>query len=152
MLGAPGVGRGRASGGGWGAAPWLLCYLGCTSPWDQHPCTAQLSTHSLIHSSFMTKVYCCCCCLATKFYLTLFQPRGLQPARIHCPWDSPDKNTRVGCHFLLQGIFPTNQRIEVVSPALVGKFFFKPLSHQGSLEALLSTCYMPGSRWAFYRY
>ena len=24
-----------------------------------------------------------------------------------CPWDSPDKNTEVRCHFLLQGIFPT---------------------------------------------
>ena len=24
-----------------------------------------------------------------------------------CPWDSPDKNTGVGCHALLQGIFPT---------------------------------------------
>ena len=23
------------------------------------------------------------------------------------PWDSPGKNTGVGCHFLLQGIFPT---------------------------------------------
>ena len=23
------------------------------------------------------------------------------------PWDSPSKNTEVGCHFLLQGIFPT---------------------------------------------
>ena len=23
------------------------------------------------------------------------------------PWDSSGKNTRVGCHFLLQGIFPT---------------------------------------------
>jgi len=26
---------------------------------------------------------------------------------ILCPWDSPGKNTVVGCHFLLQGIFPT---------------------------------------------
>ena len=25
----------------------------------------------------------------------------------YCPWDSPDKNTGVGCHFSLQGIFPT---------------------------------------------
>ena len=25
-----------------------------------------------------------------------------QPTRLLCPWDSPDKNTRVGCHFLLQ--------------------------------------------------
>ena len=26
--------------------------------------------------------------------------------RLLCPWDYPGKNTRVGCHFLLQGIFP----------------------------------------------
>ena len=32
---------------------------------------------------------------------------GLQPIRLLCPWDSPDKNTEVGCHFLLQGIFQT---------------------------------------------
>ena len=32
---------------------------------------------------------------------------GLQPARLLCPWDSPGKNTGVGCHFLLQGILPT---------------------------------------------
>ena len=25
-----------------------------------------------------------------------------QPIRLHCPWDSPGKNTGVGCHFLLQ--------------------------------------------------
>ena len=29
-------------------------------------------------------------------------PHGLQPARLLCPWDSPGKNTGVGCHFLLQ--------------------------------------------------
>ena len=28
-------------------------------------------------------------------------------ARLLCPWDSPDENTGVGCHFLLQGIFLT---------------------------------------------
>ena len=27
--------------------------------------------------------------------------------RLLCPWDSPGKNTGVGCCFLLQGIFPT---------------------------------------------
>ena len=26
-----------------------------------------------------------------------------------CPWDSPGKNTGVDCHFLLQGIFPTQE-------------------------------------------
>ena len=29
--------------------------------------------------------------------------------RLLCPWDSPGKNTGVGCHFLLQGIFPTQE-------------------------------------------
>ena len=27
--------------------------------------------------------------------------------QVLCPWDSPGKNTGVGCHFFLQGIFPT---------------------------------------------
>ena len=35
------------------------------------------------------------------------QPHRLQRTRLLCPWDFPGKNTRVGCHFLLQGIFPT---------------------------------------------
>ena len=32
---------------------------------------------------------------------------GLYPTRFLCPWDFPGKNTGVGCHFLLQEIFPT---------------------------------------------
>ena len=35
------------------------------------------------------------------------QPHGLQPATVLCPWKFPGRNTGVGCHFLLQGIFPT---------------------------------------------
>ena len=32
---------------------------------------------------------------------------GLYPSRLLCPWDSPGRNTGVGGHPLLQGIFPT---------------------------------------------
>ena len=32
------------------------------------------------------------------------QPHRRQPTRLRHPWDSPGKNTRVGCHFLLQCI------------------------------------------------
>ena len=32
---------------------------------------------------------------------------GLSPTRLLCPWKFPSKNTGVGCHFLLQGIFLT---------------------------------------------
>ena len=38
----------------------------------------------------------------------LLQPHGLySPPMLLCPWDFPGKNTGVGCHFLLQGIFST---------------------------------------------
>ena len=42
-----------------------------------------------------------------------------------CAQDSPGKSTGVGCHALLQGIFPTlgsNPRL-LTSPALAGGFF-----------------------------
>ena len=34
-------------------------------------------------------------------------PYVLQPTRLICRWDFPEKNTGVGVHFLLRGIFPT---------------------------------------------
>ena len=39
--------------------------------------------------------------------LIVLRPHGLQPTRLLCPWNSPYKNTGVGCHFLLQRIFLT---------------------------------------------
>ena len=36
-----------------------------------------------------------------------FPHHGLQPTRLLYPWYSPGKNTRVGFHALLQGIFLT---------------------------------------------
>ena len=56
------------------------------------------------------------------------RPRGLQPARFLCPWDSPGKNTGVGGHFLLQGIFLT-QRLNLQLPHWQADSL--PLSHQG---------------------
>ena len=34
-------------------------------------------------------------------------PQTVEPTGLLCPWDSIGKNTGVGCHFLLQGIFLT---------------------------------------------
>ena len=50
------------------------------------------------------------------------RPHGPQPVRLRCPWDAPGKNTGVGCHFLLQEIFPT-QGWNPCLPALVSRFF-----------------------------
>ena len=58
-------------------------------------------------------------------------PHGLQPTRLLCPWNVPGKNTGVGCHFLLQGIF------EIQGSYL--RFLYwqadsLPLSHVGSIQ------------------
>ena len=42
-------------------------------------------------------------CVCAQLCLTLLQPRGQQPDRLLCPWDSPGKTTAVGCHCLLPG-------------------------------------------------
>ena len=46
-------------------------------------------------------------CSGAQSCQTLLQPYGLQPASLLCTWDFPGENTGVGCHFLLQGNFPT---------------------------------------------
>ena len=55
------------------------------------------------------------------------QPHGL--TRFLCPWDVPGKNTGVGCHILLQEIFPT-QGLNPGLPHCMQMFYH--LSHQGS--------------------
>ena len=42
------------------------------------------------------------CCQVASVVSDSVQPHGLQPTRLLRPWDSPGKNTGVGCRFLLQ--------------------------------------------------
>ena len=48
-----------------------------------------------------------CMSVSCSVLFDSLRPHRLQPARLLCPWDSPGKNTGMGCHALLQGIFPT---------------------------------------------
>ena len=43
-----------------------------------------------------------CCCLVASVMSDPVRPHRRQPTRLPRPWDSPGKNTGVGCHFLLQ--------------------------------------------------
>ena len=45
---------------------------------------------------------CCCCCCVASVVSDSLRPHRWQPTRFPHPWDSPGKNTGVGCHFLLQ--------------------------------------------------
>ena len=49
----------------------------------------------------VTKLWSCCCCVASVVSNSSW-PHRQQPTRIFCLWDSPGKNTGMGCHFLLQ--------------------------------------------------
>ena len=56
-------------------------------------------------------------------------PHELEHASFLCPWDCPCKNTGVGCHSLLQGIFPTQGS----NPSLLHcRQILYCLNHQGS--------------------
>ena len=73
-------------------------------------------------------------CSVTQSCMTL-RLHGLCPARLLCPWDSPGKNTGVGCHALLQGIFPTQRS----NPCLLHwQPDSLPLIHLGSPNTMLA--------------
>ena len=50
-------------------------------------------------------------CMLSRFRVVSdsLKPCGRQPTRLLRPWHSPGMNTGVGCHFLLQRIFPTQE-------------------------------------------
>ena len=76
------------------------------------------------------------CVLVAQSCLTLYDPIGcidpIELNRISCPWNTPGKNTGVGSHFLLQGIFPT-PGIKPGSPVLqADSFTTEPPGSQNS--------------------
>ena len=49
-----------------------------------------------------------CVCVLSRFsHVQLFVALWTDLPKLFCPWDAPGKNSRVGCHFFVQGIFPT---------------------------------------------
>ena len=73
--------------------PWAsVCINTCKSPW-----------YFVFGAKFWSMwVNTCCCCWVASVMSDSVQPHRRQPTRLPCPWDSPGKNTGVGCHFLLQ--------------------------------------------------
>ena len=58
--------------------------------------------HTQSSESHVYFTLCCCCCLVTLVVSDSVWPHRWQPTKLPRPWDSPGKNTGVGCHFLLQ--------------------------------------------------
>ena len=68
-----------------------------------------------------------CCCSAVTSCPNLCNPMDCNPPASLCAWDFSAKNTGVGCHFLLQGIFP-DQNLCLLHWQLDSL----PLRHQGN--------------------
>ena len=54
------------------------------------------------HLLWLGHCVCCCCCEVTSLMSNSVRPHRRQPTRLPHPWDSPGKNTGVGCHLFLQ--------------------------------------------------
>ena len=89
---------------------------------DDERCTAT--------SSFFKS--CMHACSVLQSCPTLCDPHRLEPARLLCPWNFPGKNTGVGCHFLLQGIFLTQGSDLCLLHLLHWQADSLPVSHLGS--------------------
>ena len=84
----------------WGAARGLISAAGCGACRKPGLCYQGMCTHVC---ACVRACVCVCVCVKSD----CLRPHGLWPTRLLCPWDSPGKNTAVGHHALLQGIFPT---------------------------------------------
>ena len=51
--------------------------------------------------------------LFSRKVVSFGDPIDCSPTRLLCPWDFPGKSTGVGCHFLLQGIFPLRDQTHI---------------------------------------
>ena len=66
-------------------------------------------------------------------------PHGLPLTRLLCPWDSPGKNTGVGCHFFLQLSSQSRDRTQVSH--IVGRLFTEPPGNPLAIPILLHIGY-----------
>ena len=69
--------------------------------WPKMLCYFQL------YSKWLINVYMRVWVQSHFSHVWLFATLWLYTASLLCPWNSPGKNTGLGCHALLQGIFPT---------------------------------------------
>ena len=109
------------------------------------PYAYPLLLSSLLHFSFFRRflsldsfppfIHCAVSavlCSVAQFSRVRLCDSGLQPTRPLCPWNFPGKNTGVGCHFLLQGIFQTQGLNPCPLHLLLWQVDSLPLHHLGS--------------------
>ena len=94
--------------------------------------TSHCASSNRLYLIFIYQTYICMMCLCIMSLLLVncsvmsnsLWPYGLEPSRLHCPWNSPGRNTGVGSHCLLQGISLTQESNPcLLHLLLAGRFF-----------------------------
>ena len=105
--------------------PWLNLAFPPNSVWTQ---LLMVGGKKIVIRTSVKFILLCWPLVASVMPNSLW-PYGLQPARLLCPQDSLGRSTRVDCHALLQGIFPTQRS----NPGLPhSRHILYCLNHQGS--------------------
>ena len=96
---------------------WSIVNLQCCVSFK---CTPKLFSFIYIHTFIYIYIYSFSdsfplCCQVASVVSDSVRPHGLQPTRLLRPWDSPGKNTGVGCHFLLHFHYRLLQNTEYSS-------------------------------------
>ena len=115
------------------ASVWLSFSWMAHSERSQSPCFE--NTHTALWRGLCEEQIsvCVCVCVHAHALSLSVVSDSVTPwtvaNRLLCLWDSPGKNTGLGCHFLLQGIFPTQE----LNPCLLHwQVDSSPLSHLGN--------------------
>ena len=110
------------------------------SCWEEHAVTME---NSMVGPQKLKTKLSCCAVLSRPVVSNYLQSQGLQPTNLR--GGSPGKNTPVGCHVLLQGVFPTQQS----NPGLPQcRQILYHLSNQGSSRILEWVAYLFSSRYS----
>ena len=115
---------------------WYICFIECL--WASHVTIYKVFTTVLAYRKCSVKAE-----FIIIFTVILCDPmNGFHQAP--CPWDSPGMNTGMGCHSLLQGIFPDPQikHASPGAPAMQADSFPDEPLQRGWLQRVLPTAFL----------
>ena len=133
---------------------WWAAVYGVTQSWTW---LKRLSSSKLINGEKESldigqpqSTECMCAHTPVLCHIQLFVTPWIVACQAHLSWDFPGKNTGVGCHFLLQGIFPTQRWNLCLSCSLsltVGEIQSWVNTHNCEMDMHWSTIKPTADKW-----
>ena len=137
----------------WARLLWHFSSAEARQKWVSKPSTLSIQPWTTMAPTATWHAHVCFACVLSRFSHVYLRPHGPQRTRLLCPQDSPGKNTGVGCHVILQGIFPTQGQNPCLLCFLHWQAGSLPLVPAGKLEVrpklFLKSSRLPWSLFLF---